>query len=145
MLSALLSNLALMRRAALVLGAAGVVWGVIETLVGLEVLAADVALSPLDGRTGSAIGIGVLVAWLCGLGGTALVTRHPAIGATLLFLAASGGFLLVGAPWIGPGVLFSLAAWFALLAIPNPFQGEMDREAADRVREASESSTAPQA
>lgn len=132
MISGLISNLVLLRRLALVLGAAGVVWGAIETLVALDVLAADSALSPLDGRTGFGIGLAALACWLGAAAGTAVVLRYTAAAATLLFLAACGGFAALGATWIGPGTLMAMASWSALLGITNPFQAEMDREAAAR-------------
>lgn len=117
-----------LRLLATVVGAIGVVWGSIETLVGLEILDSDFVLSPISGRTGWGIGLGMLAIWLCGLAGAAVTVRYPAWGATLLFVAGSGGFLLVGAPWVIPGTLLSAAAWLALLGVPNPFAAEMAAE-----------------
>jgi hypothetical protein len=119
-----------LRLLAVVVGAVGVIWGTIETLVALEVLDSESALSPLDGRTGWGIGLGMLAVWLCALAGTVLTLRFPAWGTTLLFIGGCGGFLLVGAPWIVPGILLSGASWLALLGIKNPFAAEMEAEAA---------------
>lgn len=118
----------MLRRIAVLLGALGVVWGAIEALVALEILDADSALSPFDGRTGMVLGVATAVVWLCGVGGVALVQGRPALACALLFTAGSGGFILVGAPWIGPGTLLSLGSWAALMAIPNPFGREMSEE-----------------
>ncbi|MEQ9094516.1 MAG: hypothetical protein RLN63_10455, partial [Miltoncostaeaceae bacterium] len=62
--------------------------------------------------------------------------RYPAAAASLLFVGACAGFFLVGSPWIGPGALLAAASWLALLGIANPFQAELDREAAARDAEA---------
>ena len=120
------------RLLATIVGGIGVLWGTIETLVALEILGSDSALSPISGRTGWGIGLGMLAVWLCALAGAALTMRFPAWGTTLLFVGGSGGFLLVGAPWIIPGILLSAAAWLALLGIRNPFAAEMEAEAAAR-------------
>lgn len=117
-----------MRILSMVVGAAGVLWGVIETLVALEVLAADSWLSPIGGRTGWGIGVGMLAIWLLGAGGVAVANRYPAAASILFFFAGSGGFLIVGAPWLMPGILLSAASWLALLAVKNPFEEEMARE-----------------
>lgn len=123
-----------LRVLAVVVGAVGVIWGIIETLVALEVLDADSPLSPIDGRTGWGIGLGMLAVWLCAVAGAGLTLRYPAWGTTLLFIGGSGGFLLVGAPWIVPGILLSGAAWLALLGIHNPFEDEMRADAAARAQ-----------
>lgn len=142
MISGLLTNLALLRRIAVALGLIGVVWGAAVTLVAMEVVGADSPLSPVDGRSGFGIGLGTLAAWLACAAGTAMIPRLPSVASALLFLGACAGFFLVGAPWIGPGTVLASASWLALLGIPNPFQAEMDREAAARATAAG--STAPQ-
>ena len=117
-----------LRMLSLVVGAVGVLWGVVETLVALEVLAADSWLSPIGGRTGWGIGVGMLAIWLLGAAGVVVANRYPAAASILFFCAGSGGFLLVGAPWLIPGILLSAASWLALLAVHNPFEEEMIRE-----------------
>jgi hypothetical protein len=129
-----------LRLLSLVVGAVGVLWGVIETLVALEVLSADSWLSPIGGRTGWGIGVGMLAIWLLGVGGVVVANRYPAAASILFFCAGSGGFLLVGAPWLMPGIFLSVASWLALLAVKNPFEEEMVRE---RQQIASRSPDAP--
>jgi hypothetical protein len=123
-----------LRRTAQIVGAAGVVWGLAPVLVALEVLGEDSALAIGDGRIGWGIGLGVLAAWLCGAAGVAVAGRYAAVSATLLFLSACAGFLLVGTPWIGPGTLLAVASWIALLGTDNPFEAEMERERAERAQ-----------
>jgi hypothetical protein len=129
-----LPPLPVLRRAAQIIGAVGALWGLAPLLVALEVLGEDSALAIGDGRIGWGIGLGALAAWLCGVAGVALVGRYTALSATLLFIGACAGFLLVGAPWIGPGTLLAVASWLALLGTENPFEAEMERERAERAR-----------
>lgn len=127
-----------LRRVALVIGAIGALWSIIETLVALDVLGDGTPLSPFDGRESTAIGLVTLALTLAAIAGAALTLRVPSATASLLFVAACGGFLAVGAPWIIPGTLLAVASWLALLSTPNPFEEELDRErAAEDAREAS--------
>jgi hypothetical protein len=117
-----------LRRAGQAIGAIGALWGIVPLLVALEVLGEGNVLSLGDGRSGWGIGLGLLAAWLCGVAGVALIGRYTALAATLLFVAACAGFLLVGAPWIGPGTLLAVSSWLTLLGTENPFEAEMQRE-----------------
>jgi len=119
-------------RIALVAGALGALWAIHETLVALDALPQESGLSPFAGRESTAIGLVALGLALAAVVGVIAVRRAPSVTATLLFIAACGGFLAVGSPWVGPGVLLGAASWLALLATPNPFQDEMDRERAER-------------
>lgn len=125
-----------LRRAAQVIGAIGVLWGIAPLLVALEVLGEDNVLSLGDGRIGWGIGLGLLATWLAAAAGVALIGRYNALAATLLFVSACAGFLLVGTPWIGPGALIALSSWLALLGTENPFEAEMERERAEQRTEA---------
>ena len=126
------ANPAIQSRIATVSGAIGVVWGAVEALVALEVISSGSAISSFDGRTGWGVGLVMVALWLGAAAAVVLIGRMPALAASLLFVAACGGFLAVGEPWIGPGSFLAVASWFALLCTPNPFAAEREREAAAR-------------
>jgi hypothetical protein len=128
-----------LNRAAQLIGAVGALWAVYETLVAFDVLPDGVAFSPFDGREGFSIGLAMVALSIASIAGVLVVRRLPALTATLLFIAACGGFLAVGAPWIMPGVLLAVASWFALLATRNPFQEEIARERAEAAAQAGSS------
>jgi hypothetical protein len=117
-----------LRRAAIAIGALGAAYAVYETLVAFDVLPDGTALSPFDGREGLVIGLVMIAVSIAAIAGVLVAMRAPSLTATLLFVAACAGFLAVGAPWIGPGVLLAAASWLALLSIPNPFREEIERE-----------------
>jgi hypothetical protein len=73
-------------------------------------------------RTGGWGGAVTMLMALVAVGGAIVVRRSPALGATLLYISGSIGFLACGGIWLIPGVIILIAANLALWAITDPFR-----------------------
>ncbi len=107
-----------------VVGGLGAIVAVVAAFVALDTFSLGGAFYSFDYRTGGGAGAVAVLMALITIGGAIVVRRSPALGSTLLYIGACGGFLACGGIWLIPGIVTLIAANMALWAIRDPFKDE---------------------
>jgi hypothetical protein len=105
-----------------VVGGIGAVLGLMAAFVALEITTFGGVFDTFSSRTGGWAGAVTMLMALISIGGAIVVRRSPALGATLLYIGGSVGFLACGGIWLIPGIIILVAANLALWAITDPFR-----------------------
>jgi hypothetical protein len=105
-----------------VVGGIGALLGLMAAFVALEVTTFGGVFDTFSSRTGGWAGAVTMLMALVAIGGALVVRRSPALGATLLYISGSIGFLACGGIWLIPGIVILIAANLALWAITDPFR-----------------------